>query len=1021
MKEGVLLNEAVVTALGISREKKTLGYAQQEVDGEELTRAKDANFVNSLSGKVAGVDIKRSSTLGGSSNVIIRGYTSLLGNNQALFVVNGVPIDNRITNSRNQQSGRGGFDYGNSAMDINPEDVETVSVLRGAAATALYGSRAANGVILITTKKGKKNKGLGISFSSGITAGSIDKSTMPKYQKEYGYGYSNHRGWYGDADGKAFDSYDFGLGGGEQPVTVVYEDASHGPRYDANLQVYDWRSFFPELDSYGQTFPYVAADNDPTTFYETALTFNNSIAFDGGGDKSTYRLSYTNFDQEGIVPGSKIKKNTVSFGGSLDINEKLTASSTVSYVNTNGKGRYGTGYDNRNVNQSFRQWYSPHVDMVQQREAYEQTGKNITWNPYATLDPSRATAPHYFDNYYWNVHNNFSTDTRDRIFGNVALDYKLNDWLTLTGRVAMDRYSELREERIADGSVDVSSYTRYNANVSEYNYDLLLKFNKTFADDVLSLNGLVGTNINRRDFSRVRLTTNGGLVVPGVYSLQNSVNSIDLNPDGLFPAEAASKRGTNGYFAQASLGYDNFVYLDLGGRYDVSSTLPADNNAYFYPSASLSLVFSEKINFDALSFGKLRFNYAEVGNDAPAQSTVDVFDQITPFGGLALASADATRKNSDLKPERTTSWEIGTELKFFNNRVGLDVSYYSAKSEDQILAVEVTPATGSLFQFVNAGRIDNKGVELSLNVTPFQSADFSWDVRFNWARNRNEVVELFQDQKNLQISTAQGGISFNATVGQPYGTIWGTNYYYDEASGEPIVYTPGGSFGEGIRHRRTATPEVIGDINPDWKGGVFNNISFRNFSLGFLIDIQKGGDFFSLDRYYGGATGILDISAGVNPKGNPVRDAVADGGGYEIGGITQASTLDDEGNRVWSFNEDGSPVSSGEANTTYGYAQDFFTSDGYWASPNAKFVYDASYVKLRELSLTYSLPNTVFANSILQGASVSVIGRNLWIIHKNSPYTDPEAGLSGGTYQQGNQSGAYPSVREVGVTLNVKF
>ncbi len=1010
LSEGNILDEVVVTALGVERDKKSLGYAQQEVDGEELTRVKDANFVNSLSGKIAGLDVKRSSSLGGSSNVVIRGYTSLLGNNQALFVVDGVPIDNSITNTVNMQTGRGGYDYGNTAMDINPEDVESISVLRGAAATALYGSRAANGVILVVTKKGTKGQGLGISVTTGVTAGKIDESTMPRWQTEYGHGYSNWRGWYADGDGLAFDYHDFGLGDGERPVAVVYEDASHGPEYDPSLLVYDWRSFFPELSTYGEAFPFVAAQNNPTTFYETALTYNNSISFDGGNENSSYRLSYTNFDQAGIVPGSKIKKNTISFGGSMDFSDKLTASSSVSYIDTEGKGRYGTGYDNRNINQSFRQWFSPAVDIRDQEKAFEETGSNITWNPYATLDLDKPTQPHYFDNYFWNVNSNYATDERDRMMGNVTLDYEINDWLSIQGRVALDRYNELREERIAIGSVDVSSYERYNSSVSENNTDLLLKFNKYLgANDILSFNGLLGLNINRRSLSSVRALTNGGLVVPGVYSLANSVSSIAA------PTEDEWKRGTNGYFGQVSFGYDNFLYVDLAGRYDVSSTLPADNNAYFYPSASLSFLFSEKIDIPGLTYGKIRLNYAEVGNDAQPLALADAYDQNSSFAGVALASASNTKKNSQLVPEKTKSYEIGAELNFFNSRVGLDVSYYNAQSLNQALAGEVTPATGSLSQFVNAGRIDNKGIEVSLNFTPVQTTDFTWDVRFNWAKNTNEVVELFGDQTNLQISTAQGGISFNATVGQPYGTIWGTNYMYDD-NGTPIVYEPGESY-DGTRHRRTGGPEVIGDINPDWKGGVWNSISYKNIGLSFLIDIQKGGDFFSLDSYYGYATGIYDRSAGLNDKGNPVRSAVSDGGGYNIGGVLQA--VDENGE--YDFDPDGNAISSGVANTIYGYAEDFFTSDGYWASPNAKYVIDAGYVKLREVALSYNFPDSMVGNSLLQGASLSFIGRNLWIIHKNAPYTDPEAGLSAGTIQQGNQSGAYPAVKEYGVSLNLKF
>jgi len=420
LSAGVTLNDVVVTALGIERDKKSLGYAAQQVEGDELTRVKDANFINSLSGKVAGVDIKRSSNLGGSSNVIIRGYTSLGNNNQALFVVDGVPINNDISNTRNQQSGRGGYDYGNAAMDINPEDVENISVLRGAAATALYGSRGGNGVILITTKKGTKGKkGIGVTFNSGITSGSIDKSTMVRYQDEYGPGYSSFRGWYGSPDGNAMNLFDFG--DGEGLAAPVEEDASFGDRYDPDLMVFTSNSYFQELDDYGKKFPFVAGANDATTFFENALTYNNSVAIDGGTDAGSFRLSYTNFDQGGILPNSKIKRNNVNFSSSYDLTDRLTANASVNFINTQGKGRYGTGYDSRNVMQSFRQWYSTMTDVQNQRDVYELTGNNISWNNSGAGNPPVSTQPHYFDNYYWTMFENFSTDERNRMIGNVSL------------------------------------------------------------------------------------------------------------------------------------------------------------------------------------------------------------------------------------------------------------------------------------------------------------------------------------------------------------------------------------------------------------------------------------------------------------------------------------------------------------------------------------------------------------------------------------------------------------------------
>ncbi len=1014
LSEGVVLEGAIVTALGIKRDQKSLGYAAQEVDGSELTKVKDANFVNSLSGKTAGVNIQRSGQLGGSSNVIIRGYTSLNGNNQALFVVDGTPVSNAITNTTNQKTGRGGYDYGNTAMDLNPEDIESVSVLRGAAATALYGSRAANGVILVTTKKGSSDDKLGVTFSSGFTAANVDKSTMPVYQKQYGPGYSDKRGWY-SSDVPGIDFYDFDGDGVDEYHAPVYEDASFGAEYDPNLQVLDWSSWYPNHPNYGKTRAFVAAENDPTTFYETGLTFNNSIAVDGGNDQSSFRLSYTNFDQSGIVPGSKIKKNTISFAGDQKVTDKLRVGAAVQYINTNGKGRYGTGYDNRNVNQSFRQWYHTFADIKEQKDAYELTGDNLSWNAYANGNPGAGTRPHYFDNYYWNLANNYSTDNRDRIIGNIKMDYELTDWLSATGKVSIDQYSEIQEERIAEGSVDVSEYSVYNRNFYELNYDAMLRANKYFgASEDISVTGLLGVNIRRSKVKSLRETTNGGLTFPGVYTLENS-NDLPTSSPYLAPV------GVNGYYAAANIGLYNAVYLDLTGRYDVSSTLPQGENSYFYPSASLSFVFSEFLGgSDILSFGKLRANYAEVGNDADPFQIFDTYDITSPFGG-PTASVNPTKKNQFLKPERTKSIEGGLEMKFLKNRLGFDVTAYKSNSFNQILDAPVTTSTGYSALVVNAGNIQNVGVEVAANLTPVKTTNFTWDIGVTWAKNQNKVIELLVDEvtgediiTNYEIGGVQGGVTYNATVGEPYGTIQGTNYVY-HTNGEPLVtpYMSSGPTGvfeaHGMKFVKSSDPEVIGNINPDWRGGINNSINYKGIGLSFLIDAQKGGDFFSLDTWYGFATGIYDFTAGNNDKGNPVRDLPQNGGGLPIGGVLQTGVDDDD-----------IPISDGTVNTEYAYTADVFTALGYANAPNAYHVYDASFVKLREATLSYSLPSKLFANNKIDGIDISVIGRNLWIIHKNTPYSDPESSTSAGNLR-GNQSGVYPTARELGLNLRVKF
>lgn len=1001
LSEGILLDGIVVTALGIEREKKSLGYATQEVDGDEVSRVKDANFINSLSGKVAGVDIRRSNQMGGSSNVVIRGYKSLTGNNQALFVVDGIPISNDNTNTTDQKTGRGGYDFGNAASDINPEDIETISVLKGAAATALYGSRAANGVVLITTKKGEKKKGLGVTLSTGVTLGQIDETTMPRYQMEYGPGYSSLLGWYGDGLG-AYWNYDFGNGDGPQLAMASEEDASYGSPLDGTM-AYDWRSYYPQMpDWYGKQFPQNGTENTALSFYETSATYNTNISIDGGTDKSAYRLSYTNFDQSGILPNSSITKNTLAFSGGYDVTDKLNITSSINYVATEGLGRYGTGYDNRNVNQSFRQWYQVTTDMEDQKLAYESTGDNISWNPFGASDASRTTQPHYFDNYYFNRYENYTTDTRSRTFGNVALNYEVNDWLNFTGRFSTDRFSDLQEERIAVGSVDVAKYERFNRSYYENNLDLFLSANKYFgADDKINLSGMIGLNSMRQGAESMRASTNGGLVVPGVYSLANSFSSIEA------PIEDAYTMGIDGYYARATVGYANMLYLDLTGRNDISSTLPAGNNSFFYPSASLSFVFSELLESNFIDFGKLRINYAEVGNSAPPQRTFDTYALGTPFNGVPLASVRGTTNNPDLLPESTKNIEAGIEMLFWNNRAGLDLSVYRSTTYDLITPVTLSGSTGALAKYVNAGDIENKGIEVAFNITPVKKSNFKWDVNINWSKNENTVLSLFEDQTNLQLASVQGGVTLNATVGESFGTIWGTDYVYDEATGSPIVYP---HWESGVRYRKTSTPSVIGDINPDWRGGINNRFTYKNLALSFLIDMQKGGQFFSLDTWYGYATGIYDITAGTNAAGNPTRDLPSDGGGYFIdGAVVQTGT-----------DANGTPISDGTVNEEAFYVSDVYNSLGYVYAPNALHVWDATFVKLRELSLTYSLPGSVIDNTPFQGVDLSFVGRNLWIIYKASEYSDPESGLSAGNIQ-GNQSGAYPSVREFGMNLRVRF
>jgi TonB-linked SusC/RagA family outer membrane protein len=563
------LNEVVVTALGLSREKKSLGYATQEVTGNDVSTVKGQSFINNLQGKVSGVQIKGTGNIGGSTNVIIRGSSSITQNNQALFVVDGVPIDNSNTNNAGQISGRNGYDYGNAASDINPNDIESINVLKGAAATALYGQRAANGVVIITTKKGvrtmTKTKTLGVSISSNVTTGFVDKSTFPKYQHNYGGGYG--AAYYSDttlANGQNYPGFEYLYdvnGDGVVDWTVpTYEDASMGQKFDSKILVYQWDSYYPASDNYHKATPWVNHGN-AESFFENSLSTTNSVEVVGGAEATSYRLSYTNQYAKGIMPNSKIQKNSFMLSGSHDIIKNLTVSASANYVNTSGLGRNSTGYSD-NILSSFRQWMETNVDYQEQKALYEKTGQNISWNPNSPYD---LAIPAYWDNPYFLRYQNYETDGRDRLIGYAQLDYKITGYLSFMGRASIDTYNELQEERKAIGSTSgefgvnrpdiTSGYSRFQRKYTETNWDFMLKFNKSLGE-AFSLNALIGTNIRRDKVDQVFSSTDGGLIVPDLYALSNSMNSMQP------PAELASETGVNGMFAQVSVGFKDQLFLD---------------------------------------------------------------------------------------------------------------------------------------------------------------------------------------------------------------------------------------------------------------------------------------------------------------------------------------------------------------------------------------------------------------------------------------------------------------------------
>jgi TonB-linked SusC/RagA family outer membrane protein len=975
------LVEVVVTALGITRTRNQVPYAAQQVVGDEVSKTRNSNFVNGLSGKVSGLEIRQTNTLGGSTNVVLRGAKSFTGSNQALFVVDGVPFDNANNNTTDQVTGRGGYDYGNASADINPDDIESISVLKGAAASALYGSRGSNGVILITTKKGRR--GFNVTVNTGATHNSILRNTFPKYQKRYGAGYGSY-----------FDSEDINGDGTPDDVAPTYDDASWGSAFDPAQMVYQWDAFDPGSPTFGKARPWVAAENDPSSFFIKPVSFNNSVFIESGSDRSNFAVGYTRANEKGVLPNSSIDKDLLNVSASHKLTDKLTLSASANYSRINGKGRFGTGYDGANalnLMTNFRQWWQTNVDLKQLKDAYFRNRQNATWNMH--YGPSGELQPEFWDNPYFTRYESYESDSRDRYFGNVALNYKPAKWLNILGRISLDSYNELEQERKAVGSVGVPFYRRFNQDYNEVNYDLLANTDWNIGEDV-NIKALLGSNTRTQYRSSIDAITNGGLGVPKLYTIANSINSPAP------PLEYLGRKRVEGVFAGGTFTYKNTYVVDATLRRDRSSTLPDGNNIYYYPSVSGGFVFTELVKPNWLSYGKFRVNYAEVGGDAPLYTVNDFYvsdidpnsnQEVTSFNGNALFSVSGTKNNPNLKPERTKSFEVGLEMATFKSRFGFDISYYNAKTVDQILPLTVSTSTGYTRKYVNSGTVQNSGIELSVYGSPFKTPSFSWDINVNFTRNRSKVTELFGDIDNIVLGSFQGSITLNASLNEPYGTIHGTDFIYTD--GQRTVDASGNYL---ISPTNNIT---IGNINPDWIGGINNKFTYKSLSLSALIDVRHGGSVFSTDMYYALAGGLYEETAVNNDLGNAIRNPLTNDN--TSGGIIRPGVTAD-----------------GKPNTVRASTENYGEFDSYVSSPDRSFVYDAGYVKLREVALTYSIPKNIFGNRFLKGLDISLVGRNLAIIHKNLPYADPEDSFSSGNLQ-GIQTGSYPGVRSVG--LNLKF
>ena len=969
----------VVTALGIKREKKSLGYASQEVKGSALTEGttNTGNIASQLSGKVAGLNVTTNSNFAGSANLVIRGVKGVNGSNP-LIVIDGSPVDNSSTY---------GFatDYGNALSDINQDDIESINVLKGAAASALYGERGLNGVILITTKNGRGDDdgSWGITWNTAVQAGFIDKSTFPKYQTKYGAGYD--MSFYTEPSGPG--GYDY---------ANFAEDASWGPMFDPNLLVYQWDSLDPNSPNYGKATPWVAAKNGPIKFFETPFSFSNTITLEKGVRGRNIMFSYDNLTSNGLMPNSKMSKNTLSLKANYDFTPKFHSSFYTTLTLQDTKGRNTTGYSD-NILSGFRQWWQTNVDVFAQRDAYfaavanptlANNYGNVTWNPY----DSSNTRPIFWNNPYFQLYENYPTDKRNRSFSIASVTYDFTKDINVMGRVSYDRFDLNIENRLAVGSLAQtfgaagnaaeSGYSRQDIFKTETNYDVIGNYRFDITDNI-NVGGVVGGTVRRNYYNSIYATTEGGLVLRNIYSLANSAAPT------LAPAETEYTTQTNSGYASASFDFYKIFYLDGTYRVDQSSTLPEGNNVYGYGSVTGALILSELVKPSWLRFWKLRANYAEVGGTADPYQLEYYYNAAGFFGDVGISGSQTRQPNANLLPQRAKEFEIGTEGSLFNNRVTFDVAYYKTKTLNQILPnLPISSASGLTSASINAGRIDNWGYEVQLGLVPIKSQDFSWSIDANWAQNRNKVVELLHnevsDVSNVLLQSFQGGVSLNAREGEAWGTLVGSDYVY--LNGQPVISPTTGYY-------QREGNKIIGNVTPDWIGGVRNSMNYKGVSLSFLIDVRHGGDVFSTDMYYGLATGLYEETA--------------------VGNIREEGT-------VWpGVNPNGNVNTTPTANPTA-----FGSLDGYARMPNSRFVYDGSYVKLREASIGYTLPAAMLAGTFVKEAKVSLVGRNLWIISKNLPYADPEnmvGGGPGGIRAYGWSIGSLPTTKDVGLNVTLKF
>ena len=979
-----LLDEVVVTALGISREKKALGYTAQEVKQDALVQGKDNNLLNSLSGKIAGVRITNTQGDVGSSRIVIRGETSIAGENQPLFIVDGIPVDNSQLNARS--SGR---DFKNAIADLNPEDIKTLTVLKGPNAAALYGARAAHGAIVITTKGGdKRQKGIGITLHSSTQVSFV--ATLPEFQNLFGQG----------AGGRF--SYVDGKGAGVNDGV----DESWGPRLDIGLLI---PQFDSPLDADGNRVatPWVSHPNNVRDYFRMGISTNNGISIARGDDKYQFRVGYNYEKQVSIVPDAGTNKTNISLNTDYHLAKWIVVGATANYIVYTAPSLPGSATpsgSNVRSNSPMLQflWFGRQVDTNSLKADYTRN-----WNS------------SYYDNPLWSASYNTQSQERHRLIGDLHAEFRLTDGLNVRFRTSTDWYNDRRKSKVKWGSAGAGSpygsYAEDAYTVKENNTEVLATYIKQLNKN-WGIDALLGFNVRNKQYEN-NYQAAPRLAVADLYTLTNSRDPLTSSNDFY-------RLRQYGLYGSIQLDYRRWAFLNITGRNDWSSTLPVDNNSYFYPSVTASVLLSEAFGWrsKAVNYLKIRGGWSQVGADANPYQLATVFTSETAFNGNPLQSSSTIGMNPNLKPENTSSIEAGFEAAFWDNRLYLDFTYYKTDSRNQILKLATTAASGYTSQVRNAGHIRNRGYEIQLGAVPIQtSKGFRWNLDLNYGANSSKVVKLDDEGLITSYQLYSSGIQILASVGEAYGTLFGTSYVRD-ANGNVVVDANG-------LPKISTTNKTLGKFTPDWTGGISNTFSYRSLSLSFLIDASVGGSIFSNTNKTGKYTGVLantlsgrDAEHGglwyyTDAMGNNVRLPESPSYSVSSDGLYYAQ-VNGQSTRVY---QDGIMVEgvteSGSKNEEVVSAEKYYHRIYSIAEAN---VYDASYVKLREVALSYRLPRLWTQKLHLQEASVTLTGRNLWTIYKSVPNIDPESALTTGN-AQGVEAYSLPTTRSFGVNLSVKF